>query len=178
MRRTWFTALVLALAAVACRGTEPAREEPARPPTSTIAPPTKSAPATTAVGQSTAKQDTRPKIVILGDSLTAGLGLPTEEAYPTLLQERLNKEGLTYEVVNAGVSVHTSAGGLARLDWALQGDVRILRVALGGNDALRGLPPDALNKNLAEIVEHAQARRIRVVLAGMEAPPIYGRDYI
>jgi acyl-CoA thioesterase I len=76
------------------------------------------------------------------------------------------------------VSGDTSAGGLARLDWALSGDVRILVVALGGNDGLRGLPADALKHNLAEIIERAQARKIRVVLAGMEAPPNYGRDYI
>ena len=79
-------------------------------------------------------------VVFLGDSLTAGLGLPIGQAYPALLQERLNKDGLEYDVVNAGVSGDTSAGGLSRLDWALDGDVRVLIVALGGNDALRGLP--------------------------------------
>src|SRR5438093_3890115 len=92
--------------------------------------------------------EARPRIVILGDSLTAGLGLPPEQAYPTLLQRRLNAEGLKYEIVNAGVSGDTSAGGLARLDWALDGDVRVLTVALGGNDALRGLPVDELTRNL------------------------------
>jgi acyl-CoA thioesterase-1 len=115
--------------------------------------------------------------VILGDSLTAGLGLPSEASYPALVQERLNSQGMNYEVVNAGVSGDTSAGGLSRLDWALQGDVRILVVALGGNDGLRGLPADALKRNLAEIIERARARHIRVILAGMEAPPNYGRDY-
>jgi acyl-CoA thioesterase I len=118
-----------------------------------------------------------PRIVILGDSLTAGLGLPVGAAYPSLLQQRVDASGLTYEVVNAGVSGDTSAGGLSRLDWALQGDVRVLVVALGGNDALRGLPPDALQKNLAQIVERTQARGITVVLAGMESPPNWGRDY-
>jgi acyl-CoA thioesterase-1 len=81
-------------------------------------------------------------------------------------------------VVNAGVSGDTSAGGLARLDWALQGEVRVLIVALGGNDALRGLPVEQLQRNLSEIIERAQARGIAVILAGMEAPPNYGRDYI
>jgi len=118
-----------------------------------------------------------PRIVILGDSLTAGLGLPVDQAYPSLLQQRLKSEGLDYEVVNAGVSGDTSAGGLSRLDWALQGDVRILVVALGGNDGLRGLPPEALKRNLSEIIERAQARHVQVILAGMEAPPNYGRDY-
>jgi acyl-CoA thioesterase-1 len=115
---------------------------------------------------------------VLGDSLTAGLGLAVDQAYPALLQERLNQQGLNYDVVNAGVSGDTSAGGLSRLDWALQGDVRILIVALGGNDALRGLPPEALKSNLAQIIERAQARGISVVLAGMEAPPNWGRSYI
>jgi acyl-CoA thioesterase-1 len=101
-----------------------------------------------------------------------------EQAYPTLLQERLKNEGLDYEVVNAGVSGDTSAGGLSRLDWALQGNVRILVVALGGNDGLRGVSADALKQNLSEIIERAQARHVRVILAGMEAPPNYGRDYI
>jgi acyl-CoA thioesterase-1 len=119
----------------------------------------------------------RPRIVVLGDSLTAGLGIAKEDAYPAVLQQRLNQEGLDYEVVNAGVSGDTSAGGLSRLDWALDGDVRILIVALGGNDGLRGLPADELRRNLAAIIERAQARGIRVVLAGMEAPPNFGRQY-
>jgi len=119
----------------------------------------------------------RPRIVALGDSLTAGLGLPVDQAYPAVLQQRLKNEGFDYEVVNAGVSGDTSAGGLSRLDWSLDGDVRILIVALGGNDALRGLPAEQLKRNLAEIIERARARGITVVLAGMEAPPNYGRPY-
>lgn len=120
----------------------------------------------------------RPKIVVLGDSLTAGLGLAMRDSYPSVLQERLKTQGLDFEVVNAGVSGDTSAGALSRLDWSLQGDVRVLVVALGGNDGLRGLPPEQLQQNLAQIVERAQARRIEVILAGMEAPPNYGREYI
>ena len=115
---------------------------------------------------------------MLGDSLTAGLGLAAAQSYPALLQQRLNNQGLRYEVVNAGVSGDTSAGGLSRLDWALDGDVRVLVVALGGNDALRGLPAEQLQRNLAQIIERAQARGVTVVLAGMEAPPNYGRQYI
>jgi acyl-CoA thioesterase-1 len=120
----------------------------------------------------------RPRIVALGDSLTAGLGLPPEAAYPALLQQRLNQEGLQYEMVNAGVSGDTSAGGLSRLDWALDGDVRVLIVALGGNDALRGLPVEELRRNVAAIVERARTRNITVLLAGMEAPPNFGQTYI
>jgi acyl-CoA thioesterase I len=122
--------------------------------------------------------EARPRIVVLGDSLTAGLGLAPRESYPSLLQERLKSEGLNFEVVNAGVSGDTSSGGLSRLDWALEGDVRILIVALGGNDGLRGLPADQLQQNLGRIIERAQARHIEVILGGMEAPPNYGRDYI
>jgi acyl-CoA thioesterase-1 len=115
--------------------------------------------------------------VALGDSLTAGLGLDAASAYPALLQNRLTAGGFDYEVVNAGVSGDTSAGGLSRLDWALDGDVRVLIVALGGNDALRALPPEELQQNLATIIEKAQARHITVILAGMEAPPNFGHDY-
>jgi acyl-CoA thioesterase-1 len=122
--------------------------------------------------------DRRPQIVVLGDSLTAGLGLPIDQAYPALLQQHLNADGLSYEIVNAGVSGDTSAGGLSRLDWALQGNVRILIVALGGNDGLRGLSAGELKQNLSRIIERARARDITVILAGMEAPPNYGRDYI
>jgi acyl-CoA thioesterase-1 len=120
----------------------------------------------------------RPRIAVLGDSLTAGLGVAKAAAYPSLLQERLDAAGLDFEIVNAGVSGDTSAGGLARLDWALDGDVRILIVALGGNDGLRGLPAEELQSNLAQIIQKAQLRGITVILAGMEAPPNYGRDYI
>jgi acyl-CoA thioesterase-1 len=94
-----------------------------------------------------------------------------------VLQQRLKEEGLPFDVINAGVSGDTSAGGLARLDWALDGDVRVLIVALGGNDALRGLSAAELKRNLSEIIRRAQARKITVVLAGMEAPPNYGPDY-
>ena len=118
-----------------------------------------------------------PRVVILGDSLTAGLGLSMKDAYPTLLQERINDLGLRYTVVNAGVSGDTSAGGLSRLDWALDGDVRVLVVALGGNDGLRGLPIAELTGNLSTVIERAQARGITVVLAGMEAPTQLGFDY-
>ena len=90
----------------------------------------------------------------------------------------VDAEGLKYEVVNAGVSADTSAGGLSRLDWALEGDVRVLIVALGGNDGLRALAPDELRRNLATIIERAQARHITVALAGMEAPRNLGRDYV
>ena len=113
----------------------------------------------------TARED-RPRIVALGDSLTSGRGIGEADAYPAVLQGRLEDAGYNYQVVNAGVSGDTSAGGLSRLQWALDGDVRVLVVALGGNDALRGLPVDELRQNLSRIIEAAQARKVIVILAG------------
>ena len=118
-----------------------------------------------------------PRIVFLGDSLTAGLGLATDQSFPSLIGKKLKERGLDYDVINAGVSGDTSAGGLRRLDWSLEGDVRVLIVALGGNDALRGLPPRELKKNLSTILDRARDRKIAVILAGMEAPPNNGADY-
>lgn len=120
---------------------------------------------------------TRPRIVFLGDSLTAGYGLAKQESVPSLIQARLQASGYPYEVVNAGVSGDTSAGGLNRLDWSLEGDVKILVLELGANDGLRGLPVAAMKRNLTEIITRAQARGIRVVLTGMEAPPNFGAAY-
>lgn len=120
-----------------------------------------------------------PRIVALGDSLTAGLGLAADEAYPAQLQKRIDAEGYRLRVVNAGTSGDTTAGGLRRLDFVLDGDsdVEILIVALGGNDGLRGLPADHMRENLAQIIVTAQKRGAGVLLAGMEAPPNFGGDY-
>lgn len=119
----------------------------------------------------------KPRVVILGDSLTAGLGVQPDEAYPAVVQRHIADAGLAVEVVNAGVSGDTSAGGLRRLDWSLDGDVRVLVVALGGNDGLRGLPVDELRANLSTIITRARERGITVLLCGMEAPPNFGADY-
>jgi acyl-CoA thioesterase-1 len=119
----------------------------------------------------------RPRIVAFGDSLTIGLGLLEQEAYPALLQRKIDDAGYNFEVVNAGVSGDTSAGGLRRLDWALEGDVKVLIVAFGGNDGLRGLPVSQMKDNLSEIIDRARERGIVVILAGMEAPPNFGQEY-
>ena len=119
----------------------------------------------------------RPKIVALGDSLTAGLGLLEQQAYPAMLQRRVDADGYAFDVVNAGVSGETTAGGLRRLDWALEGDVRVLILALGANDGLRGLSVGAMKNNLVEIIERTKEKGIVVILAGMEAPPNYGPEY-
>ena len=118
-----------------------------------------------------------PKIVALGDSLTAGLGLPRDEAYPAVLQRKLKAAGSALEVVNAGVSGDTSADGLRRANWALEGDVRLLILALGANDGLRGLPPAQMKSNLQTIIHRARQRGIPVLLVGMEAPPNFGEQY-
>ena len=114
--------------------------------------------------------------MFLGDSLTAGLGLLESQSYPALLQQKIDADGYDFEVENAGVSGDTSAGGLRRLDWALQGNVRVLVLALGANDGLRGLPIAEMKNNLT--ADH-RARRASatcmVILAGMEAPPNYGQ---
>ncbi len=118
-----------------------------------------------------------PKIVAFGDSLTAGYGLSESASYPALLQKKLAADGFEYEVVNAGVSGDTSAGGLRRIDWALEGDARIVIIELGANDILRGLPIDQMKKNLSEIINRAKSRGARVLLAGMEAPTNSGVEY-
>ncbi len=118
------------------------------------------------------------KILFLGDSLTAGLGLLSEEAYPVVIRQKFAMEGYAnVEILNASVSGDTTAGGLQRLDGALETDVRILVLALGGNDALRGLPVTQTHDNLARIIEAARDRNIMVLLAGMEAPTNLGEDY-
>ena len=118
-----------------------------------------------------------PLLVALGDSLTAGLGLDVEEAYPARLEQALRDDGYAVTVVNAGVSGDTTAAGLARAEWALAGDVRILVLALGGNDGLRGLPVDQMKRNLSQILALAGERGIPVLLTGMEAPPNFGSAY-
>lgn len=115
--------------------------------------------------------------MFLGDSLTAGLGLAPDRSYPSLIGKRLKDKGYDYQIVNAGVSGDTSAGGLRRLDWSLDGDVRVLIVALGANDGLRGLPTKELKNNLAAVLTRAREKDIPVILAGMEAPPNNGPDY-
>ena len=119
----------------------------------------------------------RPRIVALGDSLTAGLGLAPEAAWPALLQQKIDEAGLDIEVVNAGVSGDTTAGGLRRLEGALDGDVRVLVLELGANDGLRGLPPAQMRENLSQMIAAAKQRGISVLLCGMEAPPNFGPQY-
>jgi len=122
--------------------------------------------------------DDRPRIVAFGDSLTAGLGVAQEEAYPARLQRRLDERGLRYRVINAGVSGDTTAGGLRRVDWVLKSRPEFVILELGGNDGLRGLNLQQTKANLAEIIQRCQAASVKVILAGMKLPPNYGADYI
>jgi acyl-CoA thioesterase-1 len=116
-------------------------------------------------------------VVALGDSLTAGLGVAPDEAFPARLEARLRAEGFAYRVVNAGVSGDTTAGGLRRVDWVLRSKPDVVIVALGANDGLRGQSPQSMRENLDQIVGRLQAAGARVLLAGMRLPPNYGGEY-
>jgi acyl-CoA thioesterase I len=166
MKVVKWSILIPLLALGGCSSGEPARAVEARPGESASADPEPASPRAASA-----------KIVVIGDSLTAGYGLDMAQSYPSLLQRRLDAAGYRYEVVNAGVSGDTSAGGLRRLDWALDGNVAVLIVALGANDGLRGLPVEQMRKNLGDIIERGRDKGARVLLAGMEAPPNYGPAY-
>ena len=122
-------------------------------------------------------KDEKMVIVALGDSLTAGLGLPPEQAYPALLQKRLSNAGYDYEVVNAGVSGDTASGGLNRLDWSVPPGTDAVILELGANDMLRGVDPHVTKTALSAIISKLDARHIPVLLAGMKALPNLGEDY-
>ena len=122
--------------------------------------------------------DNTPVILAFGDSLTEGYGLEKSQSYPSLLQERLKEKGYNYRVVNAGISGDTTAGGATRISAALTDDnVRVMILELGANDMLRGQDLNNTKKNLAAIIEKAQANKVEVILAGMEAPTNFGEDY-
>ena len=118
-----------------------------------------------------------PVIVVLGDSLTAGLGLLPDEAYPVLLEQRLRHEGFAYRVVNAGVSGDTTAAGLRRVEWVIRSRPAIVIVALGANDGLRHQSVAAMRDNLVAIVRRLRGAGASVLLAGMRVPPNYGDEY-
>jgi acyl-CoA thioesterase-1 len=130
-----------------------------------------------AVGAHPSRIAEHPRVVAFGDSLTSGRGVGADEAFPAILQQRIEDDGLDYVVVNAGVSGDTSSRALRRLNTALDGDVRVLILALGANDGLRGVPVATLKSNLSRIIEQAQQRGATVLLCGMEALPLYGWNY-
>jgi len=137
-------------------------------------------------GGSASEQPATPKssaprvIVVLGDSLTAGYGLDPAQAYPSLLQQRINAAGWNFTVLNAGQSGDTTAGGLRRIDWLLRHKIDVLILALGANDGLRGIDLDVTKANLQAMIDHAKRKYpdIRIVLASMRMPPNLGKDYV
>jgi len=118
-----------------------------------------------------------PVILDLGDSLTAGFGLPANEAFPAKLEAWLHRQGIAARVVNAGVSGDTTADGLARLDWALADKPDFVILELGANDALRGIDPSTVRDNLDKMIGKIQASGAKVLLVGMLAPPNWGKEY-
>jgi acyl-CoA thioesterase-1 len=118
-----------------------------------------------------------PAIVAFGDSLTAGPGLRPEQTYPAVLQRELENAGHRYRVVNAGVSGETTAEGLLRFSRALPADARVVIIAMGANDGLRGVPLGTIRSNLAAMIVEAKQRGLKVLLCGMETPPLHGLRY-
>jgi acyl-CoA thioesterase-1 len=192
----------LALAAVSCRRAErggdgavaaaPAPAGSARPAPRKTAPSSASAvpepspsPASARLPSSPAPSGAPPApaaaaaplVVFLGDSLTAGLGLPADQAYPSLLARELSADGFAVRVNNAGVSGDTTADGVRRLRWLLAQHPAVVVVGLGGNDALRGQPVEEIERNLRQIVAQARQAGARVLVLGMQIPPNYGPDY-
>lgn len=118
-------------------------------------------------------------ILFFGDSITAGLGVDQEQAFPALIQEKIDSLGLNYEVINGGLSGETSAGGLRRIDWVLQREIDIMILELGGNDGLRGIQLSSTKENLQKIIDKVEAKnpKVEIILAGMQVPPNLGQEY-
>lgn len=117
------------------------------------------------------------RLVILGDSLTEGLGVAKENTFAAVLQKKINESGKKWEVINSGISGATSASGPSRMKWNLKAKPQMVIIALGANDGLRGLPIESTEKNLDQTIEIAEKEKIKVVIAGMLLPPNYGEAY-
>lgn len=152
----------LAAACTAERAEEAPKSEEARPAESSVQP-----------------DDSRPVVMFLGTSLTAGYGLDPADAFPSLIQGKIDRAGLDYQVVNRGVSGETSAGARQRIDWLLRQPVAVLVVETGANDGLRGQAPEELRANIQAIIDRARAEEAPpdIVLVGMEAPPNLGARF-
>jgi len=157
----WRASALLLISLLAC--STPPAHEPARPPTPA---PT---PAPTVSG---------PKVAFLGDSISAGLHLPGDQAFPAVVQRTLAARGRSFELLNAGLSGDTTAGGLRRVDWILKQQPALVVVELGANDGMRGQPVADIEQNLRAIVERIRARGAAVLLLGMRIPPSYGQSYV
>ncbi|MFG1492964.1 arylesterase [Halobacteriovorax sp. GFR7] len=118
-----------------------------------------------------------PKVLFLGDSLTAGYGIDPEKAYPNLVKDILKKDGIEIEVMNASISGSTSASAVSRLKWSLRGKPDVMLLALGANDGLRGIKLHSTKENLKNAIKLAKSKGVKVILAGMQIPPNYGPEY-
>ena len=172
--RTLYPSMVLCVLLLAACGGQP-REEPVTPvPPTPDADPQADAPPT-------ASETTMPtwRVVMLGNSLTAGLGLDPEQAFPALIQQKIDSLGWNVDIVNAGLSGETSAGGLNRIDWLLRDRIDVLLLELGGNDGLRGIATEVTKQNLQAIIDKTRGRypEARIVLAGMQVPTNLGAVY-
>jgi acyl-CoA thioesterase-1 len=118
-------------------------------------------------------------VLFLGDSITAGYGVDPSQAYPAIIQNKIDAKGWRFRVINAGQSGDTSAGGLGRLEWLLKNRIDVLVLELGANDGLRGLPVDNTKKNLQAIIDRTRERypQVKIIIAGMKLPPNWGGDY-
>lgn len=158
--------LAFAIATCACSHSHEQAEE------------TKSSPAPPPAAPASTTPDTRKVLVVFGDSLSAGFGLPAGQSFPDYLQKKLDAEGYPWHVVNLGISGDTTEGGVSRMDSATSLKPAMVILELGGNDGLRGLPLASTRANLDRMITEFQSAGARVVLAGMTLPPNYGPDYI
>jgi len=126
-----------------------------------------------------AQNSEQKRILFFGDSITAGLGVDKSQAFPALIQQKVDSAGLNYEVINGGLSGETSAGGLRRIDWVLQRKIDVFILELGGNDGLRGIELSSTKDNLQKIIEKVQQKYpdVKIILAGMQVPPNLGQEY-
>lgn len=164
MRKAWIPAIALTALTASIGGCD----RKARAPVSAAVPATPAEPTPLPVEGT---------LVFFGDSLTAGLGLSKEQAFPALIDARLRAEGRPWKVVNAGVSGDTTAGGVARLDWIYKQKIDVMFLCLGANDGLRGIPVAETERNLRAILDRAKGEGTRVVLAGIQLPENYGPEY-
>lgn len=130
-----------------------------------------------AAAVATPEPNAGPKVVFLGDSISAGIHLAEDEAFPAVLQRKLTARGVPFRLINAGVSGDTAAGGLRRVDWVLKQKPDVVVIELGANDAMRGIAPDEIEKNLRGIVEKISTAGARALLLGMRIPPSYGPEH-
>lgn len=163
-KRLYLVVLACVLAAAGCAGEE-REKSPSVPPERT--------------SENTVPDAERPRILVLGNSITAGYGLEPESAFPALLQARVDSAGYAYEVVNAGLSGETTAGGRRRIAWLLRQPADVLIIELGGNDGLRGVDPSSMRENLMAIIETARSSNpdVKIVLGGMRMPMNMGGRY-